>query len=140
MDSTETNKYYVSGSVGPFVDDRPLLTHAAVKPYVIAILLHRGAVCRFEVVSALVPHCAEYDLRCFDTDEPNVEIIVDEVLGQMVADGLLRHNSDKMTWVLTLGDNKKNLPTIINWVSTLGGALPKHLLYELAKNDERLQG
>ena len=138
------DKYYISGSVGPFIDDRPLLTHARIKPYVVAILMHRGAVRSCEVVSALIPHCAEVDTKIGMWDgvegyenenRPRVDILVEEVLGEMVFEGILRYNETCDLWVLSLGAKRQNLPRIINWMSAMGGQLPPHLLIEMSRDE-----
>jgi len=138
------DKYYISGSVGPFIDDLPLLTHARIKPYIIAALLHRGAVRFGEIASALVPHCTEIDLKVgmWDGvenyeigDRSRLEYLIEEVLGEMVSQQILRYNEERDLWVLSLGDNRQNLPKIINWVAALGGQLPQHLLLEMSRDE-----
>lgn len=133
-----TKRISLPSAVGPFIDENPLLTHAHVKPYIIAILLHRGAVSFPEILAAITPHCAQIDVKTgaygeafdCDPDKTRLEILAEEVLGEMVAAHLLRYNEDKELWVLSLGENKKNLTTIISWVATLGGQIPHHLLME----------
>lgn len=125
-------------AVGPFVDENPLLTHAHVRPYIIAILLHRGAVSFSEILTALTPHCAQIDLKVgaygelddCDPDKSRLELITEEVLGEMVSEQILRYNEEKDIWVLSIGENQKNLTTIISWTSTLGGQVPHHLFVD----------
>lgn len=133
--ATFENRSMLPSAVGPFVDENPLLTHAHVRPYIIAILLHRGAVSFPEILTALSPHCAQIDLKVgaygefddCDPDKSRLELITEEVLGEMVSEQILRYNEEKDIWVLSLGDNQKHLTTIISWTSTLGGQVPHHL-------------
>jgi hypothetical protein len=136
-------RYFISGAVGPFIDDRPLLTHATVKPYIVAILLHRGAVSFGEVLAALTPHCADVDLKVglwddkenYQSDRSRLEHLVGEVLGEMVGTGILRYNEEQDIWVLSVGENRKNLPKIINWVAATGAQLPHHVLLEMSQDE-----
>ena len=138
------SKHFLSGAVGPFIDDRPLLTHATIKPYIIAILLHRGAISFGEVLAALTPHCADIDLKIGLWDEienyhvadrSRLEVLVEEVLGEMVSIGILRYNEEQDIWVLSVGENRKNLPKIINWVAATGAQLPHHVLLEMSQDE-----
>lgn len=126
------------GGVGPFIDDTPLLTHAHIRPYIIAILLHRGAVSFGEVLTAINPHCAQIDIKpgaygelddC-DPDKSRLELLTEEVLGEMVSEHILRYNEEKELWVLSMGQNKVNLTKVISWVATVGGQIPHHLLID----------
>lgn len=137
-------RHYISGAVGPFIDDRPLLTHATIKPYIIAILLHRGAVSFGEVLAALIPHCSDMDLKigmwddienCHIEDRSRLEVLVGETLGEMVGIGILRYNEEQDLWVLSVGENRKNLPKIINWVAATGAQLPRHILLEMSQDE-----
>lgn len=126
------------GFVGAFIDDLPLITTAHVRPYIIAILLHRGAVRRHEVIASLTPHCNTDELKVGGWDPlegeycdgTRLEKIVDEVLGEFVYDQILRYNHDQDIWVLT----QNHLPTIISWVATLGAKMPQHLLGEMSRD------
>ena len=126
---------FTPGSVGALFEDVPLLTHAIIRPYVIAILLHRKAVRISEVLAALSPHCCSLDIKqgAFgeyeDTypDKNRLEILTEEVLGKMVVSGLLLYNKKEDLWVLTKGERNKNLTTIVNWVSSLDAQLPTSL-------------
>lgn len=108
-------------------------------------LLHRGAVSFEEILAAIIPHCAQIDLKVgaygemddCDPDKSRLELLVEEVLGEMVGNGLLRYNEERDLWVLRVGQNNCNLTTIINWVSTLGGQLPHHVLMEISENNGR---
>ena len=125
------------GSVGAFIDDTPMLSSAHVRPFVVAILLHRGAVRYNEVISSLVPHCCTDDLKVggwdpLDNDYcdgTRLEKLVDEVLGEFTAEGIVRYNEEQDLWVLT----SKDIPKIISWVTALGARMPQHLLMEMSK-------
>ena len=127
------------GSVGAFIDDQPLVTTAHVRPYVIAILLHRGAVCRHEIIASIAPHCNLDDLRVGGWDPldgeycdgTRLEKIIDEVLGEFVHDHILRYNEEQDLWVLTPND----LPLVISWVSSLGARMPQHLLADMSRQE-----
>lgn len=130
-DESET-KEEVPGCVGPFIDEVPLVTHAMIRPYVIAILLHRKAVRIGEIMAAVTPHCSSIDLKIgawgeYEDTYPNktrLEIIAEEVLGRMVASGLIVYSKSQDFWVLTRGDRDQNLTTVISWVSSLDAQLP----------------
>ena len=96
------------------------------------------------IASALVPHCTEIDLKVgmWDGvenyeigDRSRLEYLIEEVLGEMVSQQILRYNEERDLWVLSLGDNRQNLPKIINWVAALGGQLPQHLLLEMSRDE-----
>ena len=126
----------LGGCVGAvLIDEVPLLDHARVKPFIIALLLFRGAVRLSEVVGMLSAVCHEDD-RLIGTwdrflqdyaDAPMVEKIAGEVLGEMTSSGLLRYNEEKEIWVLT----GNQLSEVINWTQACGGRLPMHLVVTL---------
>jgi hypothetical protein len=124
------------GTLGLLMDETPRLTTADVKPFVWAILLYRGAVRAHEVVGALTPICAHAELYSgwsedLDDDRTRLEWLVDEVLGEMTAQGILRYSSRADLWVLEAGENKRHLPTIIKAVAGIDGSLPKHLIMSM---------
>jgi hypothetical protein len=131
------------GTVGLLFDDTPLLTHAHVRAFVWPILLYRGAVRPAEVVASLTSVCSVEDLKtgAWDPflgdygDRSRAELLVDEVLGEMVGEGLCRYNEDQDIWVLTLGANRQNVPHVINVVTALDAMMPQHLLADLAKEE-----
>jgi hypothetical protein len=125
------------GSVGAFIDDVPMLTSAHIRPFVVAILLHRGAVRHHEVIACLVPHCSNDEMKVGGWDPldneycegTRAEKLVDEVLGEFVSEGIVRYSEDQDIWVLTT----KDIPRIISWVTSLGARMPQHLLSEISK-------
>lgn len=135
---------FIPGAVGPFIDELPLVTHANIQPYIIAILLHRGAVAFSDIITAIQPHCPQIDTKigawdsienCEIEDKTRLELLVEEVLGEMVSSGLLRYNEEQDLWVLVLGERLNNLTKIINWVSATGGQMPQHLLLDMTEQE-----
>lgn len=134
------------GTTGLLFDDTPILTHAHVRAFIWPILLYRGAVRPHEVVAAISAVCSVEDMKVGAwsalegdyTDRTRVELLLDEVLGEMVGSRLLRYNEEEDLWVLTLGENRQNVPKVINVVTALDAMMPHHLLADLAA-DERNQ-
>jgi hypothetical protein len=126
------------GTLGLLYDDTPALTTADVKPFVWSILLFRRAVRACEVVGAITAVCAHSELYSGwsdfledDDDRTRLEYLVDEVIGDMTAQGLLRYDTKDDLWSLQLGKNNRNLPEIIKAIAGTGGSMPQHLLMEL---------
>ena len=126
------------GTTGLLIDETPPLSTAHVRPFVWAVLLYRGATTVHEVVHAVSAICSTEDLKIAnweDADEEDnrswAEYCVESVLGEMVAEGLCRYNYDKDIWVLDVGANKRNVPTVIAAVSTLNARMPKHFLLDM---------
>jgi len=123
------------GTLGLLYDSTPGLTMADVRPFVWSILLFRGAVKKSEVVGAITPICARGELYSdwsefldADDDRTRLEYLVEEVLGDMTASGLLRYSTKGDLWVLNSTD--RHLPTVINAVSGTNGSLPAHYILE----------
>lgn len=133
------------GTVGMLFDDTPLLTVAHVRAFIWPVLLYRGAIRPHEAIAAIAAVCSTEDMKtgAWDplegdySDRTRVEILVDEVLGEMVGEGLLRYNEEQDLWVLTLGANRQNVPEVINVVTALNGMMPVHLLADLAADERR---
>lgn len=128
----------VPGFVGPYLDEVPRLTSAHVRPYIVAILLHRGAVKSHEVIASLTPHCLIDDLKVGEWDpidqewcdeKTRAEKLVDEVLGEFIIEGLVRYNEQQDLWVLI----PRNLPRIISWIAATGASMPPHLLMTMSR-------
>lgn len=124
--------------LGLLYDETPALTTADVKPFVWAVLLFRRAVRACEVVGAIAPVCAHSELYSGwsdflenNDDRTRLEFLVDEVIGDMTAQGILRYDAEDDLWSLQLGENNRNLPEIIKAVAGVGGSMPQHLSMEL---------
>jgi hypothetical protein len=128
------------GTVGLLFDDTPPLTAASVRPYAWSNLLYRGATRPSEVVAAVALVCSPEDLKVANWDDADedeyrswAEVCAEEVLGDMLAAGLCRYNEELDLWVLTAGENKKNVSKVIGAVTSLDAQMPKHLLVEIAQ-------
>jgi hypothetical protein len=132
-------EYIPGGMVGALVDDIPPLLTAHIRPYVVAILLHRGAVRSGEVIACLIPHCSSDDIREGAWDEMigdyreagKVDELVDEILGEMTSEGLLRYSEELDLWILTPAATRK----AISWAAETNGKMPNHLLMELGQGN-----
>lgn len=110
----------------------PLLIHAHVRPYVVAILLHRGGARFSEVVAAICSQCQTNDLKVgvqdpldnLYCDGTRLEKIVESVLLEFEKSGLIRYNDKKELWVLI----DSNLSTIFSLVTLLDAQIPAHFL------------
>ena len=135
-------------SVGHLVDDIPRLTQAHVRSFIWPILLFRGAVKSHEVVHAISPLCSISDIKdsVWDpilldySEEPRLESLVNEVLGEMTAEGLLSYREDLDIWVLSLGENRRNVSKIIGVVCSLNAAMPNHILLDLGISEHKKYG
>jgi len=128
MNTTEAEM--APGTIGPLIDDVPLLIPAMVRPYVIAAVLHRGAIKRHELIAALTPHLAVADmqvgawsaLEADYVDSTRVELVCDEVLGEFVSAGRLCYNDTKDMWTAT------DLGYWMTKATELDATIPFHLL------------
>jgi hypothetical protein len=125
------------GTLGLLYDSTPELTTADVRPFVWAIALFRKAVRRSEVIGCLTMVCAHSELYSGFSDEldsednrTRLEWLVDEVLGDMTASGLLQYDEEDDIWVLNASD--KFLPDVIKAVAGVNGSLPAHYIYQRA--------
>lgn len=120
------------GTIGPLIDDVPLVIPAMVRPYVIAIVLHRGAIRLSELLQALTPHLpvADQQVGAWDAleggyvDSTRAELVCNEVMGEFVRAGRLRYNDRDGMWVAT------DLAFWVTKATELDGGLPLHLLRE----------
>ena len=123
------------GTLGLLYDKTPQLTTADVKPFVWAIVLFRKAVRKTEVVGSITPVCAHSELYSGwsedlddQDDRTRLEWLVDEVLGDMTACGLLYYDEQDDLWVLSAED--RHLPTVIKAVAGIDGSLPQQYILE----------
>ena len=129
----------VPGTLGLLYDETPVMTTADIRPFVWAILLYRGAVRTSEVVGAVTPLCGHSELYSgwsedldLEDNRTRLEWLVQEVLGDMTAEGLLRFSTKGDIWVLNSADHF--LPTVIKAVSGINGSLPAHYILERESN------
>ena len=123
------------GTLGLLYDSIPQLTTADIRPFVWSIVLFRKAVKASEVVGSITPVCAHSELYSgwsddlgHEDDRTRLEWLVDEVLGDMTASGLLRYDEEKNLWELSTED--KHLPTVIKAVAGIDGSLPQQYILE----------
>jgi len=129
----------VPGTLGLLYDETPVMTTADIRPFVWAILLYRGAVRTGEVVGAVTPLCGHSELYSgwsedldLEDSRTRLEWLVQEVLGDMTAEGLLRFSTKGDIWVLNSSD--QFLPTVIKAVAGINGSLPSHYILERESN------
>jgi hypothetical protein len=129
----------VPGTLGLLYDETPVMTTADIRPFVWAILLYRGAVRTSEVVGAVTPLCGHSELYSgwsedldLEDSRTRLEWLVQEVLGDMTAEGLLRFSTKGDIWVLNSSD--QFLPTVIKAVAGINGSLPSHYILERESN------
>ena len=128
------------GTLGLLYDETPELNFADVRPFVWAILLYRGAVKSHEVIASLTPLCAHSELYSGwsedldpEDNRTRLEWLVDTVLGDWTAQGLLRYSTKADLWVLNSSD--RHLPAVITAVSGTDGSMPAHYLLERGQSD-----
>jgi hypothetical protein len=120
----------MSCQLTPF-DEPPLLSLANIRPYCVALLLHKGYLIRHDAVATLTGHCNIDDLRVggvdpFDNieyDGSRLEKLVDEYIGESVHNGTLEWDPLRNVWALTPGSARR----VAQWAITLNGAIPLDL-------------
>lgn len=120
------------GTVGPLADEVPLVTEAMVRPYVVSIILHRGAIRLSELLQALTPHLPATDmlvgawsaLEADYVDSTRAELVCLNVLGEFVAAGRLRYTDTLDLWVA----DENALGFWVTKATELDATLPLHLL------------
>ena len=122
------DKQSIPGSVGEFREDIPLTTVAIVRPYIVAILLHRGRMRLHEVVTAMVPLCPMDDLKAgwdsFEMKEisgTRLEHVVGQAIEGLQDNGIIMYDSRREAYFM----NPEKLTTIISWLTTLDARMPR---------------
>ena len=134
-DNTIEEAEVAPGTLGLLWDKTPQLSTADVKPFIWAILLFRKGVRKSVVVGSITPRCAHtelysgwsVDLDCEDY-RTRLEWLVDEVLGDMTATGIIYYDEEDDLWVLSADD--KHLTRIVKAVSGIDGSLPQQYILE----------
>jgi hypothetical protein len=116
----------VFGFIGPFIDHRPRITTARVRPFLWGPLLWLCAIRRDELIAMIVPLANQADVR-IDPDDAFertfVEVAIDQALGELVAEQKLRYREDGL-YVLTLAAKLAS----IQIVCSTNAQLPDHLI------------
>lgn len=112
-------------------DHQPKATPARVRPFIWAFLLLRGAVRRYEIEASLIGHVADDDCKVWDDEHERtpLQVVVDDVLGEMVAQGLLRLSRDVNNDLYVL--RQQAMAQAISMTCQLNAQLPDHLLMEV---------
>lgn len=123
------------GTLGLLYDDIPQLTTADVRPFVWAVLLFRHGVKKSEIIGAITQVCAHSELYSGwsdfledGDDRTRLEWLVEEVLGDMVASGLVRFSFHDELWVLNSDD--KFVSQVIGAAAGVNGSLPQGYIME----------
>ena len=133
MDASSTPKPFLPGSVGTITDPRLPITVNQARPYIVAILLHHGALKLEDALATISPHCNVSDLRISayvegvdepDPDFTHLERVTLNALRSMEECGIVTYEADEKTWHLKAEDSSKTLALILNWVSSMGAQLP----------------
>jgi hypothetical protein len=126
------------GAVGLLHETKQSMTFAHVRPFIWSILLFEGRIDIPTAVGVITPVCSNGDLRsdwndCPDDycDIPRVQWLVEQVIGEMTAAGLLVYDIEQDNWELTAGENLKHLHIIIKAVSGVDAALPSNIKMEV---------
>lgn len=121
------------GCVGDLItfDVTPRVNPARVRPFIFSVLLLRGAVRLQEVVGSMTPHVHPDDLRVWDTDATQLELVVSYALQGLVKKRVLRENADGL---FVLDSTPEATRRAITATSALDAQLPDHLLQEVGRN------
>jgi hypothetical protein len=121
-------------SIGLLHDVTPQLTFANVRAFVWAILLYQGHISISDALGSITPVCGTWELRtdwqdCSEEacDITRAQWLVEQVIGDMTASGILIYRVDTDDWELTTGENHKYLHEIIKAVSGLNASLPNNI-------------
>ena len=121
------------GSAGDLLlfDVTPRINPARVRPFIFAILLLRGAVRAEEVISSLAPHVHPDDLRAWDSEATQLELVVSHAIQNLVKKRILRDRGDGL---FVLDSTSEATARAITATSALDAQLPDHLLQEVGRN------
>lgn len=116
---------------GSVLTDPPRLLLANVRPYAIAILLHKGCISDYELEATLVAHCNIDDLKVggidpFDDEElvgTRLQKLVNQSIDELAGEGIIVWSQASRNWVLTLDHPSK----ILKWAISTNAALPPRM-------------
>ena len=122
-----------SGAVGDLFtfDVTPRVNPARVRPFIFSVLLLRGAVRASEVIDSMAPHVHPDDLRSWDSEATQLELVVSHSLLGLVKKQVLRQRPDGL---FVLDNTPEATRRAITATSALDAQLPDHLLQEVGRN------
>jgi hypothetical protein len=117
---------------GSVLDDPPRLTLAALRPYAVALLLHKGWLSVEELAATLTAHCNIEDLKVGGTDPfdgveydgTRLERLIEQAIDELVAQGILQHSKATQNWVPT----PRGIGRFTRWAAVLNAVLPAGIL------------
>ena len=120
------------GCAGDLVmfDLTPRLNPARVRPFIFSILLLRGAVRIDEVLSSVAVHVHPDDIRSWDSEATQAELVVTHAMHGLVKKKILRERHDGL---FVLNNTPEAIRTAISVTSALDAQLPDHLLQEVGQ-------
>lgn len=122
----------LSGMVGTVMfDESPRMNPARVRPFVFAILLLRGAVRAEEVIASLSCHAHPDDLRAWDSEATQLELVVAHTLAGLIKRRILRDRGDGL---FVLSSTPEACRNAISITAALDAQLPDHLLQEVGRD------
>lgn len=95
------------------------LTEAVIRPYLIAVLLHRGRCSSHDLISTLIPHCDISDLKTGEDDRTRLEALADSVIDEFLGEGLIEHDELMDDYVLTA-----SIGRVTSWCAALNAEMP----------------
>lgn len=95
------------------------LTEAVVRPYLIAVLLHRSRCSCHDLISTLIPHCDISDLKTGEDDRTRLEVLADSVIDEFLGEGLIEHDELMDDYVLTA-----SIGRVTSWCAALNAEMP----------------
>lgn len=123
-----------AGSVGQLVtfDLTPRANPARARPFIFSVLLLRGAVRASEVIDSMAPHVHPDDLRSWDVEATQLELVVTHAIQGLIKKRVLREHSH-IPGVYVLDNTPEAARRAITATSALDAQLPDHLLQEVGR-------
>ena len=109
----------------------PRVNPARVRPFVYSILLLRGGVRADEVEATIAPHAHPDDVRCWDFDATQLQLVIAYTLEDLVKKEILRRSDDGLYVFATTA---AATTTAISVTAATDGQLPDHLLADMARH------
>jgi hypothetical protein len=117
---------------GSLLDNPPRLALANIRPYAVAILLHKGWLSRMELAATVIPHCNIDDLKVgsidpfdgIEHDGTRLEKLIDQLLDEFSNEGFLQWSEATQNWIVAT----EKISKLVQHAITLNAMLPPQLL------------